>query len=488
MELRDCNYKGPQLLKKIRALLKRDQAWLTAVLQRSVILKRKGQPCQHAITRIDFLSAEDGAHKDEQRNYEQIRFIAERLTPKRAVERLKRLQDLRFTAGKTSVKFQQNPTFHDDYRPRNNEFHEWPGTHFYGTLESSLYLSGGTLSDRLLPTYESEHAAVADFLNLSNFSSHDGRLGQVLIFVPNYNGRIEALTISGSRLTVAINAARSFDDFALDVDYSTGEITKKVSNQIQSLTETIDLEFIPTKLNMWLKSRRGYFLDYHAETPDWSVGVDRVLPRSERSEGYGIAFSSLDDAGLSGPIFDTNGNLILGPGPARTLEPRATDSAPSLTKLGIGRHTPDERKSVANREAHGEIHVFCVGVDAYRSGSHFHSLKVCSADAHAVAGCFRKIVCLHANADHIDVLSDKTDERPSRGNIVAGLRALANQAAGNDRILFYFSGHGYRIPGHDEFYLVPGDASSADDPDTVPGGRSGIPLSESALRFRSRQD
>src|ERR1700686_965747 len=121
MELRDCNYKGPQLLKKLRTLLRRDHDWLNVAFQRSVILKRKGQPYQHAITRIDFLRSDDEAvkFKEERRNYEQIRFIAERLTPERAIERLKRLQDLRFTAGKISLKFPQAPTFHDDYRPRN---------------------------------------------------------------------------------------------------------------------------------------------------------------------------------------------------------------------------------------------------------------------------------------------------------------------------------------------------------------------------------
>lgn len=468
MELRNSNYKAVQLLKRLRALLRRDNEWLTIAFQRSVILKRKGQPYQHAITRIDFLKNDDPVGKEEQRRYEQILFTAERLTPDRAIKRLKCMQESRFVAGRTSLKFQQAPTFHDDYRPRSNEFHEWPGTQFYGTLESSLYLSNDTLADRVLPTYESEYAAVADFMDLPKFSSNDGRLGQILIFVPNLNGRIGSLKLFGDQLTVAIDTTRSFDDFVLDVDYSAGEITKKISKPVQSLTETIDLEFEPTKLNMWLKSRRGYFLDYHTETPDWSVGVDRVLPKSDRGNDYGSGFSPLDDLELSGPVFDTNGNLIFGAGPSLgTLERRKINSASSPSEQRTVGPTSDERKIVGDRQAHGEIHLFCVGVDAYRPGSLFHSLKVCSADAHAVADCFRKVTCLNANIESINVVSDKTKERPSRGNIIAGLRVLASHAATNDRVLFYFSGHGYRIPDSDEFYLVPGDASSADDPDTL---------------------
>jgi Caspase domain len=446
--------------------LRRDKDWLTIAVQRSVILKRKGQAQQHAITRIDFLGSNDFIPKEEQRRYEQIVFLAERLPPDRAIRRLKRLQDLSFITGKTSLKFQQAPTFHDDYRPRNNEYHEWPGTQFYGSLESSVYLSSGTLSDRVLPTYESEHAAVADFLDLPKFSSNDGRLGQIVIFVPNFNGRIGSLRISKDQLTVTIDTQRSFDDFILDVDYSAGDITKKVSKPISFLNETIDLNFVPTKLNMWLKSRSGYFLDYHTETPDWSIGVDRVLTRSERSDNFG--FTPLDDLEPSHPAFDTSGNFIFRPGPSLgTPQPLKVHSASSAKEQRLERFTPDKRKQVGTRHAHGDIHLFCVGVDAYRPGSHFHSLKVCSADADAVADCFRTVGCLHANIESINVLSDRTIERPSRGNIIAGLRALASGSAANDRILFYFSGHGYRIPDSDEFYLVPGDAASADDPDTL---------------------
>ena len=118
-----------------------------------------------------------------------------------------------------------------------------------------MYPSSGTLSDRILPTYESEYSAVSEFLDLPKFSSNDGRLGQIVIFVPHFNGRIGSLKITQDQLTVTIDTPRSFDDFVLDVDYSAEEVTKRTSKPFQSLTGTIDLEFVPTKLNR--SSRRS---------------------------------------------------------------------------------------------------------------------------------------------------------------------------------------------------------------------------------------
>jgi hypothetical protein len=100
MELREYNYKAPQFLKKIRALLRRDKDLIHGAFQRSVILTRKGSARQHAITRID-LYAEGKKFEPGKKHYEQIRFVAEHLSLEKLISRLARLQKLRFTAGST---------------------------------------------------------------------------------------------------------------------------------------------------------------------------------------------------------------------------------------------------------------------------------------------------------------------------------------------------------------------------------------------------
>jgi len=56
---------------------------------------------------------------------------------------------------------------------------------------------------------------------------------------------------------------------------------------------------------------------------------------------------------------------------------------------------------------------------------------------------------------------------PSRGLILDQLHELASSAEEGDRVLFYFSGHGHRIQGIEDHFLVPQDAYSAEEPDAL---------------------
>src|SRR6266851_1049113 len=128
MDLRNFNYKLPQLLTRLRALFRRDQDWINVAFQRSVILTRRDQPRQFALSRIDFFRHTDKIPDESESRYKQIRFIAERLSPPRIIARLNRLGDLKFTAAKSNFVLNQTPGFSDDYRPRDNEYSNWPGT------------------------------------------------------------------------------------------------------------------------------------------------------------------------------------------------------------------------------------------------------------------------------------------------------------------------------------------------------------------------
>jgi len=51
------------------------------------------------------------------------------------------------------------------------------------------------------------------------------------------------------------------------------------------------------------------------------------------------------------------------------------------------------------------------------------------------------------NKDNIKLLSDKTDEKPSRSKVISELKRICRRAEPGDIILFYFSGHGYEKDG-----------------------------------------
>jgi len=116
-------------------------------------------------------------------------------------------------------------------------------------------------------------------------------------------------------------------------------------------------------------------------------------------------------------------------------------------------------------EARGKLHVLCVGVDDYDPTSGFAPLTVCSSDASQIYNAFREIQALDVEVSKVHQLTSKNSPSPSRGQILKAVKALANGADTDDRILFYFSGHAHQI--EDAFYLVPQDAYDGSDPDSL---------------------
>jgi hypothetical protein len=117
------------------------------------------------------------------------------------------------------------------------------------------------------------------------------------------------------------------------------------------------------------------------------------------------------------------------------------------------------------KAANGVASVLAVGVSEYDVRSGFHRLRQCTFDAKQVADCFRINPELHSSPERVQELTSAGPRKPSRGNIVADVRHLATNASSDDRIIFYFSGHGQRID--DQLYLVPEDAWTSDDPEAL---------------------
>lgn len=113
----------------------------------------------------------------------------------------------------------------------------------------------------------------------------------------------------------------------------------------------------------------------------------------------------------------------------------------------------------------GPARVLCVGVGEYPANSGYSGLPSCTNDAQEVANCFEDVRELNAPRNTIMRLTSISDPGPTRGTMLRQARDLAENADADDRIVFYYSGHGQRLG--DEFYLVPGDVVSADDPDTM---------------------
>ena len=139
-----------------------------------------------------------------------------------------------------------------------------------------------------------------------------------------------------------------------------------------------------------------------------------------------------------------------------------------MLKSTSRRLTTREKRALANKEGHGQIRVLCVGVSDYPEKSGFKPLRQCANDAFQVQSAFIEVRQLNAHEEHIVLLSSGSrGSLPSRGSILDQLHELASSAEEADRILFYFSGHGHRINGIEDHFLVPQDAYSAEKSDAL---------------------
>lgn len=116
------------------------------------------------------------------------------------------------------------------------------------------------------------------------------------------------------------------------------------------------------------------------------------------------------------------------------------------------------------QDAHGPLVAFLIGVDDYEKSSGFSPLKTCTNDVLELRNTLHDILQLNADKDRVTVLTSKHDLL-SRAKILGDLTKAVANTTENDRILFYFSGHGHRLKEDPEkLYLVPPDAYTDKDP------------------------
>jgi len=102
-----------------------------------------------------------------------------------------------------------------------------------------------------------------------------------------------------------------------------------------------------------------------------------------------------------------------------------------------------------------------VGVNTYEDKSYNH-LPVCAKD---IASTRELLIAGGFDADHIILLTDSTDEPPTRSRILLELQSLAAQTHPDDLLLFYYSGHGDEANGIS--YLVAHDGRHHNLTDTA---------------------
>jgi hypothetical protein len=134
-------------------------------------------------------------------------------------------------------------------------------------------------------------------------------------------------------------------------------------------------------------------------------------------------------------------------------------------KMNMAKLPQRKRDAIELIKAQGSLALLAIGISNYSRKSGFHPLSTCSNDALAIRDVFLDTWQLNINKSKVQVITSDSSTYPSKGQILSHTKELAESADPDDRILFYFSGHGHRID--DRFYLVPEDAYTDDDPDAL---------------------
>lgn len=126
--------------------------------------------------------------------------------------------------------------------------------------------------------------------------------------------------------------------------------------------------------------------------------------------------------------------------------------------------TSRQRQAIKIQEAHGKVHVLCIGISEYQSDTCYPNLKQCDQDAKVLSQTFKEVHQLNADLSKVVCLCSKDAKGPSRGRIIGAIKDLANGANEEDRIFLFFSGHGDKleVDGEERLFLVPDDAHESE--------------------------
>lgn len=280
IDVHNWNYGAQELLAKVARVFERDRNLLGVAVQRSVLAKGQTGKNEHVMSFIEVLPP--GSTKNQGvTDYGRICFHSEVLTLSALLERLKVLEARQFVVGQDTFQFEMNFGFSDHLEPSNNDYGDWPGTVFdIGATYSQL--PAGPLWHANLPSYDSVFAAIRDFLGLKRFNDFsDARLGHTLVYVPNFNGRLHALSLNGRELTVSTCGALSPEELILEVLYAKNDSKQRFKKNLSGNSEKVVLDFVPSELRVLLFSVNGQLLDFHEETVLYSNGCNAVLPKSK---------------------------------------------------------------------------------------------------------------------------------------------------------------------------------------------------------------
>lgn len=284
-----------------------------------------------------------------------------------------------------------------------------------------------------------------------------------VVFTTNYDNLIElALQQTGKRFDVIVEESELafWCETTVQIVKLCGDLTRPASvviTQRDFNTYFATHSRLVERLRTLLESKTALFLGYSLQDPFFNqvwdnIGLDFG---ALRRRGYVVLFDaepmeidSLERRNIQVINLNTTNR-----GKTEALQGWLVALTNSLSLShhlsngtngkGIGISKPDYEFGNGKRWA------VLVGVNQYDDKTNYGNLHVCVND---VAAIRNQLIAGGFDPARIRLLTDDTEELPSRDNILVALKSIADATEPDDSLLFYYSGHGDEDKG--ESYLV----------------------------------
>jgi uncharacterized caspase-like protein len=128
--------------------------------------------------------------------------------------------------------------------------------------------------------------------------------------------------------------------------------------------------------------------------------------------------------------------------------------------MGLARIQAELPEGSAPKAASGDLYVLAIGASQFKGLPEKTWLAYAAKDADTIAGTLRNLPSGPFNKRHIRVLTDNSEEKPTRANILQALDFLKNARA-QDTVVLFLASHGVSDT-QGNYYFVPADVVAQD--------------------------
>ena len=179
----------------------------------------------------------------------------------------------KFVVGGVELSFEiQNSRPNQSFNTSFSAYHGWPGCLYQIGNPQQSYIAPEPLVAIGLPPYFNAKDAIAEWAGVP-VSDSDGRNRKLLLFIPRFDARLEAMDFSKGVLR--INTASSIPELHLSVLATDGDTTFRCTQPLQA-TQEFSLMPNPTQLRIFIVNEKSEILDSFTEDQNWA-SRERVI-------------------------------------------------------------------------------------------------------------------------------------------------------------------------------------------------------------------